>query len=113
MPKQKYLCIQRSQPGGNSERPSPAQMKEMYANFDAWMKKFQNNLVDMGGRLGSGKVVTSGGATDGPFAEAKEVIGGYMIVAAESLEEAIEVARQCPGVVKPGSSVEVREIHTP
>ena len=85
----------------------------MYAQFDAWMKKFQNNLVDMGGRLGGGKVVTSRGATDGPYAEAKEVIGGYMIVSAESLEAAIEVARQCPGVVMPGSSVEVREIHTP
>ena len=113
MPEQKYLCIQRSQPGGNNEQPSPAQMQAMYAQFDAWMKKFQNNLVDMGGRLGGGKVVTSGGATDGPYAEAKEVIGGYMIVSAESLEAAIEVARQCPGVVMPGSSVEVREIHTP
>lgn len=50
---------------------------------------------------------------DGPFAETKEVIGGYMIITANSLEEAIEVARECPGVVTPGSSVEVREIHTP
>ena len=45
--------------------------------------------------------------------EAKEVIGGYMIVSAPSLEEAVEVARQCPGVVRPGSSIEVREINTP
>ncbi len=113
MPKQKYLCIQRSQPGGGGEKPSPAQMQEMYAKFDAWMKKFQNNITDMGGRLGDGKIVTSQGATDGPFAEAKEVVGGYMIVSANSLAEAIEVARECPGVVTPGSSVEVREIHTP
>ena len=35
MPQQKYLCIQRSQPreGG---KPSPAQMEEMYAKFNAW-----------------------------------------------------------------------------
>ena len=45
--------------------------------------------------------------------EAKEVIGGYMIVSAGSLEEAMEIARQCPGVVRPGSSIEVREINTP
>ena len=45
--------------------------------------------------------------------EAKEVVGGFMIVSAENLEEATEVARECPGVVMPGSSVEVREIHTP
>ncbi len=112
MPKQKYLCIQRSQPG-KSEKPSPTQMEEMYAKFLAWKEKFQNNIVDMGGKLGSGKVVTSEGETDGPFVEVKEVVGGFMIVSAESLEEAMEVARESPGVVMPGSSVEVREIHTP
>jgi hypothetical protein len=88
-------------------------MLEMYAVFNAWKEKFQKNIVDMGGRLGGGKVVTSEGATDGPFAETKEVVGGFMIISAQSLEEAIQVARACPGVVMPGSSVEVREIHTP
>ena len=113
MPKQKYLCMQRSQPGGKGEKPSPAQMQEMYAQFDAWKEKFQENIVDMGGRLKGGKLVTSEGVTDGPFVESKEVIGGYMIVSADSLEEAIEVARGCPGLVSPGSGVEVREINTP
>ncbi len=113
MPKQKYLCLQRSQPG-KGEKPSPANMEEMYAKFNAWKEKFQKNIVDMGGKLkGGGKIVTSEGATDGPFVEAKEVIGGYMIVSAESMEEAIEVARQSPGVAMPGSSVEVREINSP
>jgi hypothetical protein len=109
----KYLCIQRSQPGGKREKPSPAQMQEMYAVFNAWKDKFRQNIVDMGGRLGGGKVVTSEGATDGPFVEAKEVVGGFMIISAASLEEAMQVARECPGVVMPGSSVEVREIHSP
>jgi len=109
----KYLCIQRSQPGGKREKPSPAQMQEMYAVFNAWKDKFRQNIVDMGGRLGGGKVVTSEGATDGPFVEAKKVVGGFMIISAASLEEAMQVARECPGVVMPGSSVEVREIHTP
>ena len=85
----------------------------MYAKFNAWKEKFQKNIVDMGGKLGGGKVVTSEAATDGPFVEAKEVIGGYMIVSAESIEEAVEVARQSPGTAMPGSSVEVREISTP
>ena len=114
MSKQNYLCIQRSQPRqqGSGEAPSPAQMQEMYAKFNAWREKFQENIVDMGGKLAGGKVVTAEGATDGPFVEAKEVIGGYMIVSAESLEEAVEVARQSPGTAMPGSSVEVREIST-
>lgn len=112
MPKRHYLCIQRSQQG-KGEKPSPAQMEEMYAKFNAWKEKFQGKIVDMGGKLKSGgKIVTSEGATDGPFVETKEVIGGYMIVSAESMEEAIEVVRQSPGVWMPGSRVEVREIST-
>lgn len=109
----KYLCIQRSQAGAKREKPSPAQMQEMYAHFNTWMEKYKKNLTDMGGRLGSGKTATSDGVTDGPFVEAKEMIGGYMIVTAENLDEALDVARQCPGLVGPGSGVEVREIHTP
>ncbi len=115
MSKQNYLCIQRSQSeqSHNSEEPSPAQMEEMYAKFNVWKEKFQESIVDMGGKLGDGRVVTSEGATDGPFVEAKEIAGGYMIVSAESMEEAVEIARQSPGVWMPGSSVEVREINTP
>ena len=115
MSKQNYLCIQRSTPGQRPEGdgPSPAQMEQMYAKFNAWKEKFEDKIVDLGGQLGDGKVVTSESATDGPFVEAKEVVGGYMIVSADSLEEAVEVAQQSPGVWMPGSSVEVREIHTP
>ena len=114
MPKQNYLCIQRSQPGQErGERPSPAQMEEMYATFNAWKEKFQDHIVDMGGKLKTGKLVTTDGVTDGPFVETKEVIGGYMIVSAESLEEAVEIARGVPGLVSPGSGVEVRKINTP
>lgn len=110
----KYLCIQRSQPGeSKGQAPSPAQMEQMYAKFNAWKDQFQENIVDMGGKLlGQGKIVTSEGATDGPFVESKEVIGGYMIVSAKDMDEAVEVARQSPGVGMPGSSVEVREIGT-
>ncbi len=115
MTQKSYLCIQRSKPGGRpeGEGPSPAQMEEMYRKFNAWKDRFQANIADLGGKLGEGKVVTSEGATDGPFVEAKEVVGGYMIVTAESLEEAVEVAAQSPGIWMPGSSVEVREISTP
>jgi hypothetical protein len=67
----------------------------------------------MGGRLGAGRLVTTEPMVDGPLVEVKELVGGYMIVAAESLEAAIEVARQCPGLMRPGSGVEVIEILTP
>ncbi|MGH8175416.1 MAG: YciI family protein [Steroidobacter sp.] len=115
MARHNYLCIQRSQPSQRrkGEGPSPAQMEEMYAKFNAWKEKFQSNIVDMGGRLGGGKIVTLEGAVDGPFVEAKEVVGGFMIVSADNLDEAAAIARECPGVVSRGSSVEVREIIVP
>jgi hypothetical protein len=70
--------------------------------------------VDVGGKLKpGGRILTTSGVTDGPFAEAKEIVGGYMVVAAENYERAIEVTSECPGVVRPGSSVEIREIASP
>ena len=110
---QKYLCMQVSRPGAKRTPPSPAQMEEMYAAFNAWREKFEDNIVDMGGKLGGGKVVRAAGVTDGPLMEAKEVIGGYMILRATSLEEAIEIARGVPGLVGETSGVVVREIVTP
>ena len=113
MPTRKYLLIQRSAPG-KQEAPSPAQMQEMYAVFNAWKEKFKENIVDMGAQLKpGGKVLTTSGVTDGPFVEAKEIVGGYMVVTAESYESALEVARGCPGIVRPGSSIEIREMAGP
>lgn len=115
MPMQKYLMILRTAPGtGKSEPPSPAQMQAMYAQFTAWKGKFQDNILDMGGKLKSGgKILTAAGVTDGPFMEAKEIIGGFMVVGAESFERALEVARESPGMAMPGTSIEIREIASP
>ncbi len=111
----KYLCLQRSLgPAQQSnEKPSPAQMQAMYEQFNAWREKFKENLVDLGGRLGSGKVALPDPPPDGPFVEVKELVGGYMIVSAASLDEAIRVASACPGLMRPGSGVEVIEIRAP
>lgn len=111
MPTKKYLLIQRSDPAKRAPPPSPAEMQQMYAVFQAWTDKFKDNILDMGGKLSSGgKVVTASAVTDGPFVESKEIVGGYMLVAADSYERAVAVARESPGVMSPGSSVEVREI---
>lgn len=108
----KYLCVQRNLPGGSNEKPSPAQMQEMYGKFNEWREKFQKNIVDLGGKLGEGKLVTAESASDGPFVEVKELVGGFMILEAESLDEACGVAGALPGLVRPGSGVEVMEIKT-
>ena len=47
--------------------------------------------------------------TDGPFAEAKEVVGGYIVVSARNLDEATEIGRGCPGLPL-GLTVEVRQL---
>jgi hypothetical protein len=111
----KYLCLQRNLPSGQAhgDQPSPAQMQGMYTKFNEWREKFRNNLVDLGGKLGAGKLAAVEPAPDGPFIEVKELIGGYMIVSAASLDEAVQVAVGCPGLVRPGSGVEVIEIHAP
>lgn len=108
----KFLCMQRSLPGGEDAKPSQEDMQAMYAKFGEWKAKFEANVVDMGGKLGDGKLVADPSASDGPFVEVKELVGGYMILSADSLEEAIEVARSMPGLVRPGSGVEVVEIRT-
>ncbi len=111
MPTQKYLFIQRGPQGKQQQQPSPAQMQELYAAFNAWKEKFKANILDMGGSLKpGGKVVTASGVTDGPFVEVKEIVGGYMIVTAESYERALEVAKEGPGMIGPGSSIEIREL---
>ena len=55
-------------------------------------------------RVQDGQIVTS----DGPFAETKEQIGGYFVVDAKDLDEAIEIAAKIPGAQK--GSIEVRPI---
>jgi len=68
----------------------------MSQQFNDWREKFHENLVDLGGRLGGGRLVLSEPNRDGPFVEVKELVGGYMIVAASSLDEAAQIARACP-----------------
>ena len=47
--------------------------------------------------------------TDGPFTESKEAIGGYFLITVPNLEEAVAVARQCPGL-EYGAVVEIRPV---
>lgn len=108
-----YLVFIRSVPG-KQQSADPSRMEEMMAAFTSWKQKYGASIVDMGGKLKpTGKVVRTSGVIDGPFAEAKEIVGGYMVVAADSYDQAIEIATGCPGIMHPGSSLEVREIATP
>jgi hypothetical protein len=113
MSNKKYMCILRSN-SGNCEKPSPSDMEQMFAKYQQWQEKFADNISDMGGKLGeSGSVVRQDGVTDGPFIELKEIIGGYMMLTATSLEEAEAVIKASPMVDSENVSIEIREISTP
>lgn len=108
-----YMCILRSA-GGSCEKPSPADMEVMFAKYQAWQDKFADNILDMGNKLGeSASVVTSDEVKDGPFIELKEIVGGYMMLTAKTLEEAVAVIKASPMVANAGTSIEIREICTP
>lgn len=88
--------------------------EEMQAEIDLHMK-WINELgehYDSGEPLhmeaknikGKDKIVT-----DGPFIESKELIGGFYIISANSMEEATELAKGCPVLIL-GGSIEVREV---
>jgi len=81
----------------------------MLARWHAWKEKFKDNIVDWGDKLKpGGKIVGGSTVIDGPFVEAKEIIGGFMIVSAESFEQAVAIAQEMPS--GPGARVEIREL---
>lgn len=83
----------------------------MIESYRQWMDTFADQIVDPGAKLkGEGRVLSSSGVADGPFVEAKEVIGGYMILSCESYDEAMEVMRAGPAGQLGSGSMEIREL---
>ncbi|MDE3058984.1 MAG: transcription initiation protein [Bacteroidota bacterium] len=110
-----YMLIFRHQDG--SKIASPEQMQIWMKQTMDWIAKIsaQNKYIGGNGLLfDDARVVTAKDSksvvTDGPFGEIKETIGGYMIVRAESLEEAVEFAKGSPVLQGEGNSMEVRKI---
>jgi hypothetical protein len=100
--------------------PSPEDMNWTPEQSQAAMQKWFNWIGDMSakGRYVGGNPLARAGktiqgnkpvVTDGPFAEGKELLGGYIIVKAESVEEATQMAFGFPDFHLDGS-VEVREM---
>ncbi len=94
-------------------KPSPEQMQERMN----WLGSIaaQNKLVDKGNTLlpirGSAKTVKPNNVvTDGPYTEIKEFISGYIVVKADSIDEAVEIAKANPIFDQVGGSIEIREV---
>jgi hypothetical protein len=102
---------------GDDFKPSPEQMQQLMTDWMSWMGDMgaQGKLVDRGNRLSmsESKTVKPGDVvTDGPYTEVKEFINGYTIVKADTIDEAVALAKACP-ILKIGGLVEVRKVVTP
>jgi hypothetical protein len=106
-----FLLILRQPAGG---APAPQELQAIMAKFQVWMDGIRakhevlssNGLVPTTGKVVQGPNLTE---TDGPYVEAKEVVGGYVLFMARNFEEATAAARACPGLGY-GMRLEVREV---
>jgi hypothetical protein len=98
----KFMLILHDAPGGFS-KISPSEIQSVIEKYQAWFNKIRasgryvnsDKLREEGGKvltLRQGKL----SAVDGPYSEAKEVVGGYLTFRAENYDEAIELIRDCP-----------------
>ena len=97
------------------ERPaSPEQGQQVMQKWMAWFKDLadKGHIIDRGqplertGKVVQGKQKT---VTDGPYAEAKDIIGGYTLIKADDVEHAAELSKGCP-IFDVGGLVEVRPV---
>jgi hypothetical protein len=100
--------------GGYNEGLSPQEAQKNMEQWFAWVEKLQKKGIykageplEKGGKVLSfrnGKI-----AIDGPYAETKELVAGYFLLEADSLDEAVEIAKEYPDFPY-GGRVEVREV---
>lgn len=108
MPKSEYLLISRGQ---WDETASKQDVQDAIDRFYVWYEQCVADGVFLpGSRLEHrGKVVSRTSITDGPFAEAKELIGGYWFIVAESLDQAAQIAAANPCLLF-GLTLEIRPL---
>jgi hypothetical protein len=108
----KYLLLLRQPPGGT---PAPAELQKIMGQFQSWMDglRAKHEVLSTNGLAPTtGKVLRDPeglNTTDGPYVEANEVIGGYVLFAADSFEAAVAAGRACPGL-NHRMTVEVRPV---
>lgn len=102
---------------GQFEKNSHDDMMRIIKEYGAWAEKLK-----LAGRLAGGekladdpgRVLRPGGntfsITDGPYAEGKEIVGGYFTIVASDYHEACQIAGECPHL-KYGGRIEVRMVH--
>jgi hypothetical protein len=103
-------------PARPAQNLSPAQLEGRTGRFRAWVDKLQKggHLVNIGQALADvgGGVVrdATGTVTDGPYAETKNIVIGYSVIAAIDFAEAVRLTEGLPVLCDDGGTVEVRPI---
>lgn len=107
-----YLIIMRLDLITKESQPSPEQMQVYMKSYQEWVDGIMKEQKFVGGKGLSteGKVIRSMVVTDGPFAELKESVAGFIIIKAVDFDEAVKIAALCPILKGEGNSVEVRRI---
>ena len=108
-----FILLFRQPLGIEPAAMSPTELETITKRWQAWVGGLadQGKLVSSGTRLATeGKVLRADGLiTDGPFVDVKERLGSFLVVRANTLEEATALAHGCPALDRQGS-VEIRGI---
>jgi hypothetical protein len=110
-----FLYLYRSSEVSRQEAMgTPERAQQSMQRWLAWMRDLdtKGHIKDRGQPLErTGKVVRGQHktVTDGPFVEAKDLVGGFTIIEARDIDQAVELSRGCP-VLDGGGSVEVRPV---
>lgn len=95
-------------------QPTKSQMESYMKQWESWISSIasKGQLSNGGNHLSTeGRVLKPNNIImDGPYTEKKESIAGYIIIKATNLDEAVNIAKDCPILHGEGTSVEVREI---
>jgi hypothetical protein len=105
----KFLFIYRGASAA-AAKMTPQESQQHMQKWEKWIGEGMQKgwMLDPGdGLTGETRVVTTKVITDGPFVEAKEVVGGFSIVEAETIDAAAKLAKGCPCLLI-GGTVEVR-----
>ena len=103
-----YLVLSRGQWNATASKQD---IQAAIDAFYAWYERsLESGLMKPGHRLTeNGKVVSKYSVTDGPFAETKELVGGYWFIVARNLEDAAAIAAQNPTLAF-GLKLEIRPL---
>lgn len=99
---------------GGMENLSPEEMQASMGKWMAWIDKLakDNRYVSGEPLLPGGKLISGSGGksiTDGPYTEGKEVVGGYFIINAKDMDEAIALTAGYPDFDN-GGTIQVRQV---